>query len=151
MLLPEIGRRIATELRSSDLQSAGLKYAYYPAPAQITDGPTAVVFAESGDGDAATEQTWHHVVKVQLMTPMLSARALPAGINALEPLVMPIWDHFGPTATARRLTVTGEAGQVTHCYPTRYEASQLIVYAGVEYAAVVIFFDVKDHRFAGDA
>lgn len=151
MQLPEIGRRLAAELRKSDVQSAGLKYAYYPAPAKITDGPTAVVFAGLGDVAQMSEQIWHHEVRVQLMTPLLSAQALPAGINALEPIVMPIFDHFDPNSPARRLIVTGEVGQVTHCYPTRYEASQLIVYAGMEFAAIVIYFDVKDHRFAGDA
>ena len=151
MLLPEIGRRIATELRSADLVSAGLKRAYYPAPAQLVEGPAAIVFAQTGEAEQFSEQIWHHEVRVQVMTPIMSAQALPAGINALEPLVMAVWDHFRPNTNAWRLTVAGEVGQVTHCYPVRYEASQLIIYAGAEYAAIVIDFNVKDHRFAGDA
>lgn len=151
MQLPMIGQRIAAELRKADLKSAGLKYAYYPAPAKVTDGPTALVFAGTGNADQMQEQIWHHEIRVQLMTPLSSAFALPAGINALEPLVMPIFDHFRPGSAARRLTVTGEQGQVTHCFPTRYEASQLLLYAGMEFAAILVYFDVKDHRFAGDA
>jgi hypothetical protein len=150
MLLPEIGRRIATELRSADLVNAGLKRAYYPAPAQVVEGPAALVFAGTGEAPPWGEQIWHHVVRVQLMTPLMSAQALAAGLNALEPLVMAVWDHFPPNSNASRLIVDGEVGQVTHCYPVDYEASQLIVYAGAEYAAIVINFNVKDHRFAGD-
>ena len=74
-----------------------------------------------------------------------------AEINSLEPLLEPIWDHFAADTTASRLIQTGEQGAVTHCYPTRYEASQLIAYGGETniFTTTTIYFDVKVHRFAG--
>lgn len=151
MQLPMIGERLALTLRSaSALQALGLRYVYYPAPGKVaTGGLTAVVFARTGDVAQMQEQIWHHEVQVQLLTP--SRGSFQADINALEPLVIPIFDHFRPGAQARRLTVTGQPGQVTHCYPTRYQASSIADYAGKPYGAIDIFFDIKDHRFPGDA
>ena len=150
MQLPMIGQRLAIELRSADLVSAGLTYAYYPAPSKLViDAPAAVVFAQTGEAPPWSEQIWHHEYLVRLMVPARGSVA--AEINALEPLVMPIWDHFRPNSLASRLQVTGEAGQVHHCYPVRYLASQQVDYAGSPFGVIDITFDIKAHRFPGDA
>lgn len=152
MRLTTIGQRIAAELRSADLVAAGLQDAYYPAPSKISAaGPVALVFAGLGSAAAMQEQIWHHEVRVQLMVPSRGFYA--AEVNSIEPLIEPIWDHFAPDTTASRLIQSGEAGSVTHCIPLRYEASQLIAYGGETniYAAITVYFDVKVHRFAGDA
>jgi len=150
MHLPMIGQRLAAELRSADLVAAGLVTAYYPAPSKVvTDGAVAVVFAQTGEAPAWSEQIWHHEYLVRLMVP--SRGSLAAEINALEPIVIPIWDHFRPNSMASRLQVADETGMVHHCYPVRYLASQQVDYAGVPYGVIDITFDIKAHRDAGAA
>lgn len=150
MRVATIGNRLAAHLLHTDIVAAGLKHAYYPAPATITEGPAAVIFAGAGNVPAWSEQIWHHEIRVQLMTP---ARAFPVQeLNALERLIEPIWDVFAPGTNASRLIATGEEGWVEYCYPVRYEGSQVIDYGtGAQYAAVTVIFDVKTHRFAGAA
>ena len=93
MRLAEIGRRLAIELRSADLVAAGLLSAYYPAPSKVnTDGAIALVFTRLGAAPAWSEQSWQHEYLVRLMVPARGFQA--AEINALEPLIEPIWDHF---------------------------------------------------------
>ena len=150
MRLAEIGRRLAIELRSADLVAAGLLSAYYPAPSKVnTDGAIALVFTRLGAAPAWSEQSWQHEYLVRLMVPARGFQA--AEINALEPLIEPIWDHFRPRSLASQLRITGEAGEVDHCYPARYEASQTVEYAGVPFTVIDIFFDITAQRFAGDA
>lgn len=152
MRLTTIGQRLAAELKSPDLVAAGLTAAYYPAPSQLSaNGPAALIFAGLGNAATFQEQIWHHEVRVQLMVPARGSYA--AEVNSIEPIVEPIFDHFAPDTTAFRLIQTGEQGSVEHCYPTRYEASQLVAYGGETniFATITIYFDVKVHRFAGDA
>ena len=150
MQLPMIGQRLAIELRSADLVAAGLLYAYYPAPNKInTDGAVALTFAQTGEAPPWSEQVWHHEYLVRLMVPARGFKV--AEVNALETLVMPIWDHFRPNSLASRLIVTGEAGQVHHCYPVRYAASLEVEYAAITFTTIDITFDIKAHRSPGDA
>lgn len=149
MRVATIGERMRDELRSASLVTAGLLHAYYPAPAGIPEGPAAVIFAGSGNAQPWVEQIWHHEIRVQLLMP---ARGVPAvELNTLEALIEPIWDHFKPGSTASRLIKSGSQQWAEHCYPLRYEGSQVIEYgSGTSYAAITIIFDVKTHRFAGD-
>jgi len=147
MRLATIGARLATHLRAPALVTAGLRHAYYPAPAQIAEGPAAVIFAGLGNAQPWSEQIWHHELRVQLMQP---ATGFPVQeLNALEALLEPIWDHFAPGTNASRLIVPNESGWVEHCYPVRYEGSLLIEYANTPFTAITITFEVKTHRFAG--
>lgn len=149
MRVATIGARMAEHLRSSSLVTAGLVHAHYPAPGIVTEGPAAVIFAGSGSAAPWQEQIWHHEFRVQLMKPSLGFPAVE--LNQLETLIEPIWDHFAPGTNASRLIVTGETGFVEHCYPVRYEGSQVIEFPqGSFFAAITLIFDVKTHRFAGD-
>lgn len=152
MRLSTIGARIAYHLRADALVTAGLKYVRYPAPAQVTAGPMAVIFASGGDETgtmSGEQQIWHHEIRVQLMMPAVGMPA--AELNALETLIEPIWDTFAPGTNASRLIVPGEAGFVQDCRPIRYEGSQVIEYpAGTQFAAITLIFRVKTHRAVGD-
>lgn len=149
MRVSTICTRIAAELRTSAIVTAGLKQTFYPAPASLAETPAAVVFAGLGtDTPMLSEQVWEHEIRVQIM--VASARIAP-GINAIEPLIEEIWDHFRPGNDAYHLRQTGSGAMVHRCQPTRYEASQEIEYAGHTYVALTIFFNVKTHRFPGDA
>jgi hypothetical protein len=147
MRVTTIGHRIAAELRNTDIVSAGLKQAHYPAPSSLNETPAAVVFAGSGNSvPAMQEQVWHHDVRVQVM--VKPGQSYAGSLNAIEPLIEPIWDHFAPGTDASHLRGS-DGSMVEHCYPIRYEASQLIEFAGIPYVALTIYFDVKTHRFAG--
>ncbi len=104
MRIETIGQRLATELRSADLVAAGLIAAFYPAPASgPKEGPTAIVFAQTGDAPPWSEQIWHHEYLVRLWTELPSAanvtyyarivkdKALLRGIRQRgEPLLLPM-------------------------------------------------------------
>lgn len=148
MRVSTIGTRIAHHLRDTDIVDAGLRHAYYPAPAQVPDGPAAVVFAGAGVAQPWSEQHWHHEIRVQLMMP---SRGFPAAeLNALETLIEPIWDLFTPGSAANQLRLAGSQDTATHCDPLRYEGSQVIEYGGKAFAALTLIFDVKTHRAVGD-
>lgn len=148
MRVSTICRRIADELRDAGIANAGLKQAYYPAPNKIIETPAALVFAGFGaDSPMLTEQVWEHEIRVQIMVAAMGR--VPAEINAVDVLIEHIWDHFAPGSNAFHLRVSGSDQMVHHCRPTRYEAGQLVDYAGALYSTVTIFFSVKTHRFPG--
>lgn len=152
MRIATIGARLAAELQKSDLIVAGLLHAYYPAPSQLVEGPAALIFTNIAAVSITQEQTWESELMVRLLVP--SKGRLAAEINALEPLIEPIVDHFTPTTAAGRqayqLIVPGEPGNVHHCFPARFQLSETIEYAGQVYSGITTFFAVKHHRFAGE-
>jgi hypothetical protein len=149
MRVSTICARIATELRSASFVTAGLKQSYYPAPGSLAETPAAVVFAGLGlDTPMMGEQVWEHEIRVQVMVKPGTSYA--GSINAIEPLIEEIWDHFYAGGNAYHLRQTGSGQMVHRCQPTRYESSQLIEYAGVTYVALTIYFNVKTHRHPGD-
>lgn len=150
MRVSTIGNRLRNELKSADIQSAGLRYAYYPAPSSLNDGPAALIFLQSATVTNMNEQVWEFDVLVQLLISAKDGR-LAAEINALEPLVEPITDHFAPDTDAFHLRVPSESGIVHHCYPVRFDLSQNIRYAGHDFTGITATFNVKTHRYAGEA
>jgi hypothetical protein len=142
--------RIATELRTSAFRTAGLKQSYYPAPNGAFETPAALVFAGLGvDSPMMGEQVWEHEVRVQIMSAPL--RSMAAAINSVDQLIEEIWDEFAPNSDAYHLRQSGSDAMVHRCQPTRYEAGQIVNYAGHDYVAVTIYFNVKTHRFHGAA
>jgi hypothetical protein len=146
MDLPTIGRRLADELRSPDIRAAGLRQAYYPAPSSFAESPAALIFAQAFTiTPMGGEETWEGEVAVQLM--IAAQGRLAAEINALEPLIEPIVEHFRPGTAANALSVPGDTDTPVHkCYPHRFEPSQTIEFAGHVYTGVTIYFDIKFHR-----
>lgn len=145
--LPTIGRRLADQLRSPSITSAGLRQAYYPAPASFSESPAALVFAGPYSIATGGEEVWTGEHRVQLMIP--AQGRLAAEINALEPLIAPIIDHFAPGTSAYTLRSPGEAGHVHRCFPDRLELSQSIEYAGHVYTATTLIFGIKFIRPIG--
>jgi hypothetical protein len=142
--------RIATELRTSAFRTAGLLQSYYPAPSSLPETPAALVFAGLGvDSPMMGEQVWEHEVRVQIMTK--ADGLIAAKINSVDRLIEEIWDEFAPNSDAYHLRQTGSDAMVHRCQPTRYEAGQIVNYAGLDYVAVTIYFNVKTHRFPGAA
>lgn len=141
--------RIATELRKPAFRTAGLLQSYYPAPNSLSETPAVVVFAGLGvDTPMLSEQQWEHEIRVQVMT--AAKGRLAAEINSIDPLIEPITDHFVPGSDAYHLRQAGSDAMVHRCYPVLpYEAGEIINYAGVDYVAITIYFNVKTHRFAG--
>jgi hypothetical protein len=149
LTLPEIGFRLAAELRSPDLVSAGLRQAYYPAPSSLVETPAALVFTNLFTiTPLGGEELWEGTTRVQLMIAATTGR-LAAEINALEPLVEPILTHFAPGTDAYHLRQAGSPAQADKCYPASVEASQVIEYAGHDYSALTILFDIRFHRAYG--
>lgn len=153
MRIATIGKRLAAELRKPDLKAAGLLAAYYPGPSQAVEGPAALIFMNLANLNVTQEQTWESEIMVRLLVP--ARGRLAAEINALEPLIEPIVDHFSPTTTEGRaafqLSVPGEPGNVHHCFPARFQLSETVLYAAQEYTGLTAFFSVKHHRFAGES
>jgi hypothetical protein len=146
MDIPTIGRRLADELRSPDIAAAGLRQAYYPAPSSLAETPAALVF--SGPFTITPlggEEIWEGQMQVQLRID--SNGRLAAEINALEPLIEPIIEHFRPGTAASSLHVPGDTDGFIHkCYPARFEPSLELEYAGHRYSAIIVYFDIKFTR-----
>jgi hypothetical protein len=148
MDLPTIGFRLANELRAPAIAAAGLRQAHYPAPSSLSETPAALVFSNPFTITAlGGEAIWEGEMQVQLR--VAAQGRLAAEINALEPLIMPIIDHFAPGTDAYHLRVGGQSGQVHKCEPARFEPSQEIEYAAHQYTAITVYFTVKFHRAFG--
>jgi hypothetical protein len=111
-------------------------------------GPAALIFMANAAIEVTQEQTWESEIIVRLVVPALGA--LVAEVNALEPLIEPIVDHFQPGTQAFLLAVPGQSGNVHHCMPSRFEMTQTIDYAGHVYSTITAYFAVKHHRYAGE-
>jgi hypothetical protein len=147
MRIETICARIAAELRKTDIVAAGLKQAYYPAGA-VNETPAALVFTAGGSNrPTMNEQVWEHRIRVQLM--VAAKGRLAAEINAIEPLIIPIFDHFTEGSNAYHLRVAGSDQMVHRCQPEPYGESEIINYSGHDYVAIPIYFNVKVQRFPG--
>jgi hypothetical protein len=145
-----ISARIAAELRKQAFKDIGLMQAYYPAPGTIAETPAALVTTNTMTNNPTfNEQVWEIIVRVQLVVP--SRGRLAAEINSLEPLIIPITDHFWPGSDAFHLRQTGSDQMAHHCQPYFADEAVFINYAGHDYVAIPILFNVKVQRYRGAA
>lgn len=138
--LPAIFRAIA----AACTDVTGIASAY-PLPAELPTELTIMVMGSSIDlGRTGNEQQWLISARALMAIPMTGE--IGAAAEAADTAVPELADAFDPSSAHFRL-----GGLVNRCALTRVNLYQEFTIAGHRFLGHELLWDVKAHRFAGDA